>query len=205
MKNELRLNERKQIADFKIVLKDFEPMVKDPKFLHNGRDIENFSLRPREAWANWLLCVVLRYLKGDEFTFAEDDEGDGILIDKKTGGWVKTEHVSALEIPKGQVLPKGEQRIIDAINLKINKGSEYAKGKFLIVFFDGAGEYYRNKIREAVRGKHGFKRIFIIGILLSGSEGYEYAVTELQDLSSLTFRVKINVDFTDWSVSQIKE
>ena len=197
---------RKQIKDFKIALKNMEPMVKDPKFLYNGRDIANFSLRPREAWANWLLCVVLRKLYGDEITFVEDECGDGIILDKKTGQWIKTEHVSALEIPLSKkILPKGEARVIDAINYKIRRGVDYARNKNLVVFFDGAGKFYRNKIREAIRGRHGFNCVYCIGLLISGDEGYAYAVTEFHDNFSLTFKVEINNDFTDWKVSQIKE
>lgn len=45
-------------------------MVKDPHFLRNGRQIQNFSLLPRDAWANWLLCVVLRDFFGHDITFA---------------------------------------------------------------------------------------------------------------------------------------
>lgn len=111
----------KLIKDLKIALKDFEPMVKDPKHLWNGRDIENFSLRPREAWGNWLICVVLRKLHGRDITFMEDDSGDGFIVDKDIKNLFPTEHVSALKIPKGNDLPEGEQRIIDAINLKIAK------------------------------------------------------------------------------------
>ena len=157
--------ERQQIKNFKTILKDFEPMVRNPQFLHTGRDIQNFSLRPREAWANWLLCVVLQKIHGDGITFAEDEKGDGIILDKKSGKWIMTEHVSALEIPKGRTLPKGETRIIDAINLKIAKGPEYAKNKNLIVFFDGTGEFYRNKIRENIKGRHNFNAVFCIGLL----------------------------------------
>jgi hypothetical protein len=196
--------EKKQIKDFKIVLKDFEPMVKNPDFLYTGRPIQNFSLRPREAWANWLLCAVLRKLHGDRITFAEDEQGDGIIIDKDSKQWIQTEHISALEIPKGKIWPKGEARIIEAINQKIAKGIEYTRGKTLIVFFDGAGKFYRNKVRDAIRGKHNFRRIYGIGLLSSDEHGYVYAVTEFFDNFSITFKVKINSDFTDWEVEQIK-
>ncbi|MEN9342357.1 MAG: hypothetical protein RIQ54_613 [Candidatus Parcubacteria bacterium] len=40
------------IKDFKIVLKDLEPYVKSSNYLVKGREFTNFSLRPREAWAN---------------------------------------------------------------------------------------------------------------------------------------------------------
>ena len=169
------------VKDFKQVLKDFEPMVKDPRHLWNGRDISNFTLRPREAWANWLICAVMRRLQGDEITFAEDDVGDGLIVDNKTGGVIVTEHVSALEIPKGKKLPSGEQRIIDAIQQKIDRGSEYAEGKRLVVFFDGAGWFVRQKVREAIYGKHNFVSVFCVGLLDSGPAGYSYIATEFRD------------------------
>ena len=200
--------EQQLIKDLKIALKDFEPMVKNPKHLWNGRDIRNFSLRPREAWANWLVCVVLRKVHKREITFMEDDKGDGFIVDKDKKIVVPTEHVSALDIPKGKKLPKGEQRIIDAINLKISKGSSYAQGKLLVVFFDGAGEFFRKQIRESIFGRHNFEAIFCVGLLDSSKDGYSYIVTEFRDSfedQSVTHKVEINGDFTDWSISQIMQ
>lgn len=197
--------EIKLIKDFKVALKDMEHYVKNPAFLIKGREFTNFSLRPREAWANWLLCVVLRKLKGEHITFAEDPCGDGFIVDKSTGEMIPTEHVSALENPLNE-LPKGEDRIINAINLKIDRGSEYADGKWLVVFFDGAGEFYRNKIRESIKGRHNFNAVYCIGLLTSSNDGYKYSVTEFRESSgdkSMTFQVEINSDFTDWKISQI--
>lgn len=166
-----RIKDKKVIKDLKIVLKDFEPMVKDPRHLWNGRNIQNFSLRPREAWANWLICSVLQKIKDPSITFGEDDKGDGFFVDRKYGRFIFTEHVAALDVPKGEKLPKGEQRIIDAINLKIARGAEYAEGKWLVVFFDGAGEFYRSKIRENIWGRHNFSSVFCVGLLTSGPGG----------------------------------
>ena len=195
----------KFIKDFKSALKDFEPYVKNPNYLIKGREFTNFSLRPREAWANWLLCVTLRKLHGDHITFAEDHDGDGLIVAKTTGEVVQTEHVSALENPLNP-LPKGEDRIINAINQKISRGPDYARGKWLIVFFDGAGEFYRNKIRENIKGRHNFGAVFCIGLLTSDENGYSYLVTEFKDSSgdkSITFKIDINGDFTDWGISQV--
>ncbi len=193
------------IKDFKIVLKDMEQYVKNPNYLISGREFTNFRQRPREAWANWLLCVVLRKLHGEHLTFAEDPNGDGLIIDKNTGEVIQTEHVSALENPKNK-LPKGEDRVIKAINLKIDKGDDYAKNKWLVVFFDGAGEFYRSKIRESIKGKHNFGAVYCIGLLTSDEDNYTYSVTEFKDSSgdkSITFKIEINNDFTDWKISQI--
>ncbi len=149
-----------RIKDFNVALKDMEPLVKNPAFLRIGREFQNFSLRPREAWANWLICVVLRKLHGDAITFSEDASGDGFIIDERFGVAIPTEHVSALELlpeVKKDML-KGEARIIEAINKKIAEGFDYANGKYLVVFFDGAGIWYRDKVREAINGRHNFNR-----------------------------------------------
>jgi len=196
------------IKDMKVALKEMEPLVREPDFLRTGREFTNFSLRPREAWANWILCSVLQKLHGDHITFVEDEQTDGYILDKKTGEVIPTEHVSALE-NEHNPQPSGEERIINAINKKINKGKEYAAGKWLVVFFDGAGEFYRNKIGENIKGRHHFGAIYCIGLLESPEESYdyyEYIVTEFLDSrdASLSFKVRINPDFTDWEISQIK-
>jgi len=202
-----KIIEIKQIKDLRLALKDMEHYVKNPDFLLTGREFTNFSLRPREAWANWLLCSVLQKLHGEHITFAEDPSGDGFIVDKNMGKVIPTEHVSALENPFNN-LPKGDDRVIGAINLKIDRGSKYAKGKWLVVFFDGAGKFYRNKIRENIRGRHNFEAVYCIGLLTSDKNGYTYAVTEFVEShgdKSITFKVEINNDFTDWKISQIME
>ncbi|PIR94209.1 hypothetical protein COT97_02495 [Candidatus Falkowbacteria bacterium CG10_big_fil_rev_8_21_14_0_10_39_11] len=202
--NSINLENRKLIKDFKIVLKDLEPLVKDPRFLWNGRDLSNFSLRPREIWANWLICVVLRKLHGDNITFMDDCKGDGFLVDREMGVMIPTEHVCALDISVADDLPKGEDRIINAIKFKISK-SKY-DGKILVVFFDGAGKFYRSKIRKAVYGKHHFEAIFCVGLLESSNDKYSYSVTEFRESfkdKSITHRVDINGNFDDWKITQI--
>lgn len=200
--------DRKLVKDLKIALKDFESMVKNPQFLWNGRDISNFSLRPREAWANWLICAVLRKMHGRDIIFMEDDSGDGFVIYKDLRLAFQTEHVSALDVPKGRKLPSGEQRVIDAINLKIARGNDYAREKLLVVFFDGAGQFFRNKIRESIFGRHNFEAVFCVGLLDSGPDGYSYSITEFRDSfgdQSVTHKVEINGDFTDWEITQIMQ
>lgn len=204
----MKLKQVKLVKNFKVILKDFELMVKGLKPLHDGRDITNFRLRPREAWANWLFCAVLRKIHGEEITFSDDLNGDGIIVDKKTGQVVPTEHVSALEISQAKKLPGGDARIIQAIEHKIQKGPEYAKDKFLLVFFDGAGKWNRKSVRETINGKHGFKAIYCIGLESSGPMGYAYTLTQFHPSTpdtSATYKVKINSDFTDWKVFLLQD
>jgi len=197
------------IKDLRIALKDFEPMVKNPRYLWNGRRIANFNLLPREAWANWLISVVLSHLQNKFITFAEDIiGGDGFIVDRERELFFPTEHVCALDIPAGKNLPTGEDRIIQAINLKIARGSEYAQDKILVVFFDGAGWFFRNKIRESIFKRHNFEAVFCVGLLDSGVDGYSYYVTEFRDSfgdKSITHKVEINGNFNNWKVSQITQ
>lgn len=205
---ELPSLDRKLVKDLKIALKDLERLVKNPQFLWNGRKFTNFSLRPREAWANWLVCVVLRKMHKRDITFMEDDAGDGFIVDRELGLAFQTEHVSALNVPKGKKLPSGERRVIDAINLKIARGQDYAREKLLVVFFDGAGQFIRSNIRENIFGRHNFEAVFCVGLLDSGPDGYSYSVTEFRDSfgdQSITHKVGIDADFSDWKIEQIMQ
>lgn len=196
------------VKNLRVILKDFKPMVKNPKWLWSGRKIQNFNLLPREAWGNWLVSVVLRKMHNRDITFADSEEGDGFIVDKSLKAIFPTEHVCALDIPQGKKWPMGEQRAIAVVNQKISRGRDYAQGKILVVFFDGAGEFFRNKIREAIFGRHNFEAVFCVGLLNSGKDGYSYSITEFRNSfgdQSITHKVEINGDFTDWSASQIMQ
>jgi hypothetical protein len=195
---------RKQVKDMRIVLKDFEPMVKDPRFLRNGRPIPNFSVLPREAWANWLLCVVLRDFFQRDITFAEDDETDGVIYDKDTNQWFYTEHVCAMQTPGPHSQLKGEDRILHPILHKVERGLEYARGKRLVVFIEDAGQWYPNRVSRAIHGKHGFDAVYCIGISSVTNEGYTYFVTQLDLLNSPAWKVFIDINFTDWKVTRLQ-
>ncbi len=192
------------VKSFRHLLKILKPYVKDFELMLRTKKFPGSSLSAIEMWGNWLICAVIRrYISGD-ITFADDEEGDGIIFDKRDGSTRQTEHVSATNNPSShESLASGEQRIINAINKKISKGPNYAAGNILIAFFDGAGEWYRNKVREAINGRHNFYKIYLIGLLTRDSSGYAYSVTELHENDSITFKVQINHNFTHWSVTKI--
>ena len=99
-----------------------------------------------------------------------------------------------------------DKEILHGVNLKIDKGADYAKNKLLVVFFDGAGEFYRNKIREAIFGRHGFEAVFCVGLLDSNENGYSYSVSEFRESfgdQSVTHKVEIHGDFSGWDIEQI--
>ncbi len=200
--------ERKQIANLNIAMKDLEPYVKNPKFLTQGVRLTNFNMLVREAWANILLCIVLRKITGHEYTFQEEESGDGVIFNKTDATSFGVEHVCAMDYPAGKQLPKGDARIIWAIDHKIARGADYAKDKALVVFFDGAEMFTRQKIRENIYRRHGFKAVFIIGLLEVVDSKYSYLVTEFRDSfgdKSHSYRVDINKDFNDWKITQIMQ
>lgn len=196
--------ELKQIKDLKIALKDMEPYVKNPTFLTQGKRFSNFNMLIREAWANLLICAVMEKITGERYTFQESD-GDGIIgnIDRKTSHIV--EHVCAMDFPAGTRPPEGEERVLWAIKHKTERGAEYARNKILVVFFDGAGLFVRSKIRESIFGKHKFKSVICIGLLTEDDTGYEYILTEYRDEygnKSISYRIKIPMDFSGWAIVQ---
>ena len=195
--------ETKVIKDFSILLKDMEPAVKNPQFLRNGRRIRNLKMLPREAWGNWLLCAVYRHLHGETVTFAESEDGDGILIDKINRTCAPIEHVSVLQVPSKHPMPVGDQAIIDAVLRKAARGEGYARGKLLLVFFEGVGMFTRQTIREAIRGKHSFDKVFSVGLLTCDDKGYRYAVTDYNEGNSQTSIVTISTNFNSWTVEQL--
>lgn len=197
------------IKDLKAVLKDFELMVKQPKYLRVGREIPNFKQRPREAFSNLLLVFVLDYL-GKEVTFGEDgNNGDGLIINKKLREGIPVENVSIMDIPnkvKEDIKISAEELIIKAINKKINKGEDYMEGKILTVFFEGIGEFFPNKITRLIP-KNNFFSIYGIGLLSIDNEGnYTYAVSQYSPINipTVTYKVFINKDFDDWKVARLQ-
>ncbi|TSC76056.1 MAG: Uncharacterized protein G01um101431_1074 [Parcubacteria group bacterium Gr01-1014_31] len=185
-----------------------EPYVKNPLFLTQGKRFTNFDMLVREAWANWLITVVIQKITGDRQTFGEKKDGDGVVwnVDKQNGFVV--EHVCAMDYPAGKQLPTGEERIIWAVEHKIKRGPEYAKDKALVVFFDGAKKFYRSKIREAIYKRHNFKIVFCVGLLEIKDGAYSYIVSEFRDTfkdRSVSHIVYVNQDFTDWQIKQQME
>lgn len=198
---------RKQIRDLKVALKDIEPYVKNPYFLTQGKRFSNFDMLVREAWGNLLICAVMEEVTGERFTFQESN-GDGIIFSRDTKEAVVVEHVCAMDFPAGNQPPQGDERVLWAINKKASRGPVYAKGKILVVFFDGAGMFTRSNIRESIYGKHHFDSVICIGLLTVDNSGYEYILTDYCDEygdKSISYRIKIHDDFSGWSIVQQKQ
>lgn len=192
------------IKDLKIALKDLEKYVKTPDFLRKGRKFTNFSLLPREAWANWLVCVFGNSQTGGNLTFGEDPEnGDGIILDSKNREkYVLTEHVFITDLDQGNA----SEVIVNRIFSKFRKGKEYGKGRTLIVFCEMKGTVFPSDVRRAIYKQNTFDNIYLIVLESSESDGYSYFITPLITNSPhLTLhRIRINDEFKEWSVELIE-
>ena len=200
-----QLKGKKGVKDLKIVLKDMEPYIRAVSPLWDGRPFTNFSLRAREIWTLWLLCAVMGLAHKTRATFCEDDERDGILVDLDADAWIKVENVAVMKFKDRQPL-QGEQGIIDAIQKKIDKGPQYAKGVILTVFFDGIGQMYANRIAKHFSGKHHFEKIYLVGLVNDkGGAQYQYSVSDIFEQDASIYTIDITPDFSSWHVTKIQE
>lgn len=162
--------------------------------------LENFSLSFREIWSLLLLCIVINEVDGADFTFCDGEDGDGVIVDNRSGEVTPVENVSALDFPNTSLL-RGEERIIQRIMEKASKGKEYASGKILIVFYDGAHRAEPNKVAKSVAGKHHFDQIYLVGLIDDkGGTEYTYSVYRLNEKDAQISVIRINPDFSGWQL-----
>ena len=209
----------KQVTDLKIILKDFERIVKwtdhkwrlwlvnwnNEKFKTDSIPVEwwdNFNLRYREAWANRILCATSNFVNNWDYTFNEDLDGDWIIVDRKNNIEYKTEHVASMKFYKWHKIVPGEKNIVEAINKKIDKWPEYSKWKFLITFCDWSWKFYPNKVWMQIKEKHNFQWIFLIVFLSWNNKFYKYSVSFLKKEWSTTFIITIDWGKLTWNIKR---
>lgn len=194
-----------------IALKELEPFVRNGKHLESGKEFANFDkARSRELWANWLVCAAYNFAAGEEaMEFTSDPTGgDGILLDSKTGETWPTEHVMA-RTPRGSDAPDAEAEILKAIVSKNNKGgAAYANGKTLIVFTNlvGGNQWWPNRVAKQLPNPLHFGSVWVVSLQGVIDGEYIYAVTNLDvsEGNAPAYIVRINADFTEWTVEQIQ-
>lgn len=194
-----------------IALKELEPFVRNGKHLESGKAFANFGdARSREALANWLICAAYNFAGGEELlSFTNDPTGgDGIMLNNRIGETWPTEHVMA-RTPQGSDAADTETEILKAIVSKNEKGgAAYANGKTLVVFTNiaGSNEWYPNRVAERLPVPLHFGSVWVVA--LQGVDGgeYIYAVTNLDvsEGNAPAYIIRINADFTEWTVEQVQ-
>lgn len=192
------------VRDLKLILKDLEPHVRDPRQLRVGRDFKRMAMRPRELLGNWLFCVVLGKATGRNWTLSEDPMGgDGAMLDRDAGTGFLTEHVF-IPPPANGNTKSVEEQVIDAVSSKAAKGIEYARGKTLVVFSEAVGNWFPNRAARAINGNHAFDAVWALGLEDVIERRYTYWVTRLDPVHAPGWRVRIAEEFNGWDVEEIQ-
>ncbi len=146
----------RRFKNLELALKELEPFIKKGFPLHTGKPFNNFGrMRPREALANWLLCVTGNAADNRQLTFSTDPTGgDGIICDTESDETWPTEHVMVPQLPRDDAR-NAEEKILAAIEQKRAKGgAAYAAGKTLIVFLEEmAKRGFQTASRSACRSR----------------------------------------------------
>ncbi len=198
----------RRFKSLEVALKEIEPFVRDGAHLQTGRPFKQLGdMRSREVLANWLVCVTVNAVNGQELTFSSDPiGGDGIIQDSKTGETWPTEHVMVPRHAAGED-DDAKSLILKAIEQKRANGPAYAEGKTLVVFLDaGAGEWHPNKVARALPDPLFFAAVWVVGLQGVEDGEYIYGVT-LLDLSvgnAQTFLVRISKTFDAWEVTDLQ-
>ncbi len=198
----------KAIKDMRSALNDMAPWIRNAKTILNGRK-GNVGMLPREVIANWLMAVVLNSEEesdpwmpcGDPSQDA--DGGDGILYNRETGRSYVMEHVLAYEFSSSGAV--SEETFRSAVEHKTKKGAQYAAGKNLIVFCEGIGKFYPNRLAKDLSGTHDFSALWTIALSTTdGNDDYQYAVFNLDQLPAPGFLVSLDLAESAWSVSRLQ-
>jgi len=200
----------RQFKSMEVALKELAPFVRDPRHLQSGKPFKNFGgMLPREAWANWLVCVAVSSTSDMDLTFTTTIDpvgGDGNIVDKKTGEVFPTEHVMVSQ--HGAEGKDSQTLILDAIARKQAKGGlAYASGKTLVVFTDSdTGEWFPKRVVKALPTPLDFDAVWVVGFQSVKEGSYIYGVTLLdvsQGIAPICI-VRIAEDFGSWEVTQIQ-
>ncbi len=202
--------EVRRIKSMRAALSELQRFVQSAGLLERGRPIQNFGgLRPRELVANWLVCAVVNFERGQEdLRFTTDPTGndcDGLIVDTAQPQEVFfTEHVFISERDKGEA----EALILERIAHKNAHGAEYARNRTLVVFANGgAGEWFPNRIARRVERPFHFADLWVISLQCAGAgRGYVYGVTrpDLTGRVATVWHVIVSPDFDAWKVECIQ-
>lgn len=200
-----------RFKSLELCLNEMKKFIRNGELLETGKPLKKFGgLRPREIWANWLLCVVANYqIKSERFKICTDPlGGDGIIYDTAENMAYPTEHILVSQ-------RNSEQKDIGTLTLEhIDKkqrkgGAAYASGKTLIVFLNkSAGNWYPNRVAGNLNQSIDFDSIWVIGLQNTVEGKYLYNITRIFPVGRPVWcpiwQVSINKNFDGWSVKQIQ-
>ena len=201
-----------KFTSLEAALKELEPFIKNGLHLKSGKPFNQFGeMRSREMLANWFICAALNFeYETKQYSFTSDpDGGDGTIVDLETNYAWLTEHVM---VPQARnAIEKGKDivlRILEAINLKRDKGGRaYASNKLLVIFLDSCqGQWLPNQVAKQLPAPLYFEDVWVVGLqgVLEGR--YSYGVTQLilNYGNAPIWTVDIDENFIGWTVDRIQ-
>jgi hypothetical protein len=209
---------RQSVTRFKslgVGLKELERFVRDPRHLVTGKPLKGLGgMRPREAWANWLLCAAINFdWQADRLSFTSDSTGsDGVIYDSQTETSWQTEHIMVPRPRATEGRAASEEtigaQILNAVAKKQAKGGQaYASGKELVVFLDAGGAaWFPNRLARQLPEPMDFNAVWVVALQGVESGEYRYAITRLNATNgdAPIWLVRIGKDFDSWNVAQIQ-
>lgn len=201
-----------KFKSLEIALKELELFIKDGAHLKSGKPFAQFGeLRSRELLANWLISAALNFeYNTTQFSFTSDpDGGDGTIVDLKNNQAWETEHVMVPQPQNDVEMDKDiHSRILEAIDLKRNKGGEaYASNKSLVVFLDsGQGHWTPNQVAKQLPSPLYFEDVWVVSLQEVIDGAYSYRVIQLliEAGNAPIWSVDINKEFSSWNVKRVQ-
>ncbi len=189
--------------------KQIQPILKNPRLLKVGRQYTNIKLRPREVLGSFIICAVVRFISGQNWTLARDPMGgDGVVLCMDPsrmgeGAFLEQVYVPRMKEKTLAGIDKIARRIEIEIKKKHDKGKVYSENRNLVIFLDIEGLLDYQKIKSFVDGfDQGFDSYWLFA---PSDRKYSYLVFLLKaDRDQpAAYNIQIREDFKGWEVNRL--
>lgn len=172
-------------------------ILENPKSLNSSKKFKNIGLSAREVLGIFLVCSVANYIDNSGWTIASDPEGyDGVIISnsgKRNGDGFATEQVYIPSFESGNLT----DLVIERIERKSSRGSEYGKNRHLIVYCNKSGFIDHQKIKKKIKENTVFLSYWIIGKNMPDKFSYFVASPKTISDPTMAYEVVISDSFDD--------
>lgn len=189
--------------------KRIQPILKSPSSLKVGKQFKNIKLRPREVLGAFIVCAVIRFISGQNWTLARDPMGgDGVVLcmdptRMAEGAFLEQVYVPRMKEKLPASIDEISRRIEVEIKKKHNKGKVYYENRNLVVFLDIEGLLDYQKVKTFVDDfDKGFDSYWLFA---PSDRKYSYLVFLLKANRDkpAAYDVEIREDFKGWKVKRL--
>lgn len=177
------------------------PSLLSPGAMRVGREWKHIKLRPRETVGLFLVFAVGQFIDQDNvWTIGSDPESqDGVVVcagGEREGDAVAIEQVYVPSLETGEI----SDLILKRVEEKTLLGSEYAKGRHLVIFCDKSGGLDLAKVTDFLKDRESFLSYWIIARVEAPCWHYLVATPKTSGDPHRAYKVKIEDDFSKWDV-----